>query len=149
MPEFTLSKPNISDTKILTKSEQRQVEIALKESGCRLIHIELKPAKNDYFDDHFRGTVEYTPKCRNYSFHKVIIPDGTTIKEANFTQREIDTLAIEGKDLVFKECNLVNNIIDPSWKLESCNTCQVDFAKREVEELAKIEAEKLAEKVVA
>ena len=143
MPEFTLSKVNIATDKLLSKSEQLQVEDALKNQGRRLIHCELMPAKNDYFDDQHRGTVEYTPKCRNYSFHKVIIPDGTIIKEANFTQRDIDTLAIEGKDLVFVECNLVNNIIDPSWKLESCNTCQVDFAKREAEELAKIEAEKV------
>lgn len=144
--DFTLKKPSISSTKLLTKSEQVQVEDALKNKGARLIHIELKPAKNDYTNDHSRGTVEYTPKCRNYSFHKVIIPDGTIIREANFTQRVL-TAAISGKNLTFIDCNLVNVVVDPSWHLESCNTSQVDFAAREAEEAAKLEALKASEVV--
>ena len=122
--DFILKKPDIEKTKKLTKDEQEQVENALKNQGRKLIHKELKPVKNDYQNDFDRGTVEYTPKCRNYSFHKVIIPDGTTIRESNFTQKNMNTKAIEGKNLTFESCNLVNNIIDPTWKLESCNTTQ-------------------------
>ena len=132
MSDFTLVKPNIDESKILSKAEQIDVETALKKQGRILIHVEAKPAKNDYVDDFDRGTVEYTPKCRNYSYHKVIIPDKTIIKETNFTQRT-KRQAIEGKDLTFIECNLVNNIIDPTWKLQSCNNCEHDFSKDEVQ----------------
>ena len=126
--DFTLSKPDIDDKKTLSKTEQVMVETALKTQGRILIHTELKPYKNDYTDDFDRGTVDYTPKCRNYSYHKVIIPDGTTVKETNFTQRT-KRQAITGKDLVFIECNLVNNILDPTWRLETCNNSEHDFSK--------------------
>jgi len=138
-PEFNYKKPVIDETKLLNSEEKLVVEHTLKSEGRGLVHIAVKPSKNDYTDDKHRGTVEYTPNCRNYSFHKVIIPDGTIIREANFTQRDIDTDAIQGEDLNFIECNLVNVLINPSWKLESCNTCQVDFAKMEAEELKQAE----------
>jgi len=124
-------KPNIDSTKLLTKEEQVTVENALKKQGCILVHLQVKPAKNDYIDDFDRGTVEYTSKCRNYSFHKVVIPDKTVIRNTNFTQRT-KRQAIIGKDLTFIECNLVNNIIDPTWRLDTCNSCEHDFSKDEI-----------------
>ena len=129
--DFILNKPNIDSTKILTKEEQVTVENALKKQGRLLIHTTLKPHKNDYKDDFDRGSVEHTSKCRNYSFHKIVIPDGTVVKDTNFCQRT-KRQAISGKNLTFIECNLVNNIIDPSWRLEGCNTCEHDFSKDEV-----------------
>ena len=127
-PDFTLHKPDIDKIKKLSKDEQVQVENALKEQGRKLIHIELKPAKNDYEGDFDRGTVEYTPNCHNYSYHKVVMPDGTTIRETNFTQRT-KWQAIEGKNLIFESCNLVNVEIDPTWILKGCNTSEHDFTK--------------------
>ena len=131
MDEFVLSKPDIDAKKALSKAEQNTVEDCLKRQGRILIHTELKPARNDYHDDFDRGSVEYTNRCHNYSFHKVIIPDKTVVKSSNFTQRKPNTLAIVGKDLVFEECNLVNNVIDASWTLKCCNTAQVDYEKLE------------------
>ncbi len=139
-PEFSYKKPVIDEAKILSEEEKDVVEHTLKNEGRKLVHIALRPIKNDYKDDYDRGTVNYTSACRNYSFHKVVIPDSTTIKEANFTQR-IKRQAIEGKNLRFEECNLVNNIIDPTWILVSCNTTEVDFAAREAEELARLEVQ--------
>ena len=136
MADFVLNKPNIAGDRILTKSEQSQVEDALKNQGRKLIHCEVKPYKNDYYDDHYRGSVEYTPKCRNYSYHIVHIPDGTTIRDTNFTQREPNNPAIIGKNLTFIDCNLVNCVIDPSWKLKGCNTAQIDIEAREAAEKA-------------
>lgn len=130
---FALQKPVIDSEKLLEKDEQSVVEFALKKQGRMLVHCEVKHAKNDYVGDYDRGTVEYTTRCRNYSFHKVIVPDGTTIKESNFTQRGMGTQAIIGKSLTFIGCNLVNNVIDQSWTLVDCNDCQVDFEAREKE----------------
>jgi hypothetical protein len=130
---FTLRKPDIETTKVLSKAEQDTVEIALKTQGRILIHPDLKPAKNDYEGDFQRGSVVFNPKCRNYSFHKTVIADGSVIENKNFTQRTPNTLAIVGKNLTFKECNLVNNVIDKSWTLVCCNTAQVDFEKIEKE----------------
>ena len=121
---------------ILTKPQQAELKTMLRGKISCLV----EPAKNDYVDDYDRGTVYFTtelrkdgtPKNRNYSFQKVIIPDGTEIRECNFTQRNPKTQAIQGKNLTFIDCNLVNNVIDPSWKLESCNTCEHDFSKDEV-----------------
>lgn len=140
--DYTLKKPVIDETKTLNAEEKDLVEKTLKQNGRGLIHIALKPAKNDYQDDKHRGTVDYTPACHNYSFHKVIIPDGTIIKETNFTQREMDTDAIQGENLTFIDCNMVNVRIKASWHLESCNTTTVDFPKREAEEAARLEAMK-------
>jgi hypothetical protein len=145
----TLAKPNIVEDKLLTEEESKQVKTALwncglvdetnkvVKEGRKLIFEQAKPAKNDYKHDYDRGTIHFTielrkdgtPLLRNYSFHKVIIPDGTTIKECNFSQRKADTEAISGKNLTFIECNLVNNKIDPTWTIECCNISQ---HKREI-----------------
>lgn len=124
--QTVVEKPNISTTKVLTVSEQAQVKEYIKGKA----HIEAIPAKNDYVDDHNRGTLYFNTesgnvfnpkklKMRNYSFHKVIIPDGTTIEGVNFTQAEPHTVAITGKNLTFIECNLKNVEIDPTWTLIS------------------------------
>lgn len=91
-------------------------------SERNLIHKELRPIKNDYANDFRRGTVEYSDKCFNYSFHKVVIPDGTVIKGKNFSQVTPDTEAISGKNITFIECNLCNVKIDPTWVLQSSLT---------------------------
>ncbi len=115
-------RPEISATKLLTEAEQVQVKEYIKGKT----HIEAIPAKNDYVDEFNRGTVYFNAdtgnkfnaaslKMRNYSFHKVIIPDGTTIEGVNFTQKEPHTVAITGKNLTFIKCNLKNVEIDPSW----------------------------------
>jgi hypothetical protein len=127
MPE--LSKPNIDSEKLLSTEEASQVKLFIK----GLCHIDAIPAKNDYVDDFSRGTVLFNVdkgnpfnkdvlKMRNYSFHKVIIPDGTEIKGCNFTQKDPHTIAIQGKNLIFKECNLKNVEIDNSWTLDKCLT---------------------------
>lgn len=123
--EFTLQKSNLDESKLLDVDEQEFVDITLKKQGRLLIHCHLTPAKNDYKHDFDRGTVHYTTKSQNYSFHKVIIPDNTVIDGGNFTQRDPNTDAIAGKYLIFKECTLVNVKIDPSWALISCNTSQI------------------------
>lgn len=128
--EWTHRKPVILETKILDVDEQEVVEFSLKGNGRRLIFNELKPVKNDYHHDFDRGTVYYTPLNRNYSFHKVIIPDGTVVRNSNFTQKNSDTIAIEGKNLTFIDCNLVNNAIDPSWILQESNIAQIKRIKK-------------------
>ena len=132
---YSLKKPVIDEAKTLTKDEQDVVEFSLKENGRKLIHKEVRPIKNDYQNDVDRGTVEYTPKCRNYSFHKVVIPDGTIIKDSNFTQKEPHTKAIEGKNLTFESCNLVNVATDPSWTIKDSNTCQIKRIKKSEKDL--------------
>lgn len=133
--QYTHQKPIINEAKILDDEEKDLVKKTLKENGRRLIMKELKPAKNDYHHDFDRGTVEYTPKNRNYSFHKVIIPDGTVVKNCNFTQKNPDTQAIQGENLVFIECNLVNNAINPSWTLINSNRAQIKRIKKSEEDL--------------
>lgn len=134
--EEIVLKPTISTTKILTEAEQVQV----KEYIVGKAHIEAIPAKNDYVDDFNRGTLFFNTeqgnsfdssslKMRNYSFHKVIIPDNTTIKGVNFTQKEPHTIAITGKNLTFIECNLKNVEIDESWKL--VNSLSIHGRERE------------------
>ena len=127
---WTHRKPNIADTKILDADERAVVEFSLKENGRRLIFDKLKPVKNDYQHDFDRGTVYYTSLNRNYSFHKVIIPNGTVVRNSNFTQKNSDTIAIEGKNLTFIDCNLVNNAIDPSWILQGSNIAQIKRIKK-------------------
>jgi hypothetical protein len=144
---FILKKPDINETKLLDKDEQEVVEFALKQNGRRLVHCELKHAKNDYKHDFDRGTVEHTHKARNYSFHKVIIPDGTTILETNFCQKEPHTPAIEGKYLTFINCNLVNVATDPTWTMQGSNNCQIKRIKKSEEDAvddkgAKVEGRK-------
>lgn len=124
-----LTKPVIEATNILTPEEVVAVKAYVKGK----VHIEAVPAKNDYVDDYHRGTVSFVTdmgnkfnpaalKMRNYSFHNVIIPDGTEVANCNFTQKEPHTHAITGKNLKFKECNLCNVEIDPSWIMEGCLT---------------------------
>ena len=132
---YTLKKPNIDTTKTLSEAEQSVVEDSLKHQGRILIHSELKPIKNDYQNDFDRGTVEYTSKCHNYSFHKVIIPDGTTIIERNFAQRVAHTKSIEGKNLTFIDCNLVNVEPDPTWIMKGCNNCQIQRVVEKTEDV--------------
>ncbi|MBU2052447.1 hypothetical protein KKH13_04560 [Patescibacteria group bacterium] len=129
--DYTYKKPFIDEVKELTSDEQGVVEFSLKGCGRRLVHCELRHKKNDYKHDYDRGTVEHTIKCRNYSFHKVVIPDGSVIREKNFTQVNPDTDAISGKNITFIECNLVNVKIDPTWIIQSCNTCQVKTVVKE------------------
>lgn len=133
----TLSKITSDKDKLLSEEEIRQEKLFLSNCGLiddknkkikegrKLIHKELFPAKSDYKHDFDRGTVHYTPKCRNYSYHKVIIPDGTVIKETNFTQRIPYTLAVEGKNLTFIDCNLANILCDVSWVRQGCNNNQI------------------------
>jgi hypothetical protein len=123
--QFTFKKPVIDDKKILTEDEKDVVEYSLKENGRKLVHKEVRPVKNDYQNDFDRGTVAWTSKARNYSFHKIVIPDGTTIRDTNFSQKEPHTVAIEGENLTFENCNMVNNVIRPSWTLIGCNACQI------------------------
>jgi hypothetical protein len=133
----SLVKPNIATDKQLNETESDQVKTALWNDGLvdeqskvlkegrKLIFEKLKPTKNDYKHDFERGTVYFTPTNRNYSYHKVIIPDDTTIKENNFSQRKPDTDAIQGKNLTFIDCNLVNIKIDASWTLINCNIAKI------------------------
>lgn len=126
MNKFVYKKPNIDSKKKLDKSEQELVERSLKFEGRKLVHKDLKHTKNDYNDDTDRGTVEYTPKCSNYSFHKVEIPDNSVLENTNFTQFSPKTKAITGKNLTFKHCNMTNVFIEEDWIIESCNRSEVD-----------------------
>jgi choline kinase len=130
MSKFIKSNVNIDKNKLLTEFEQNVVEISLKYGGRKLIHKELKPLKNDYIHDFDRGTVQHTPKCRNYTFHKVVIPDGTVIRNSNFSQKEPHTVAIIGNFLHFIECNLTNVEIADNWIIEDCNTAQIRKIKK-------------------
>lgn len=135
MSDFSYKKPVIDESKALTKDEQEVVDFSLKETGRKLIHKEAKPVKNDYKSDFDRGTVEYNSKCRNYSFHKVVIPDGTIIKDTNFTQKEPHTEAIIGKNLTFIGCNLNNVEKDASWVFENSSNLQFKNIKVSEEDL--------------
>lgn len=134
--DYAVKKPVIDEAKILDDAEKDVVEFSLKENGRRLVHKELRHAKNDYKNDFERGTVEYNPKCRNYSFHKVIIPDGTVVRDTNFTQKEPHSQAIQGKNLTFIDCNLVNVEKDPTWIIQGSNNCQIKRIKKSEEDLA-------------
>lgn len=133
-----IEKPNIEADKILTKTEQAQV----KEYLGGKIFEELHPAKNDYVDENDRGTVEFNPsktvvsvfgetrevfEASNYSNYKVVIPDGTILKNINFSQEKPFTESISGKNLTFIECNLTNVKIDSSWTLIRSNNTQSRF----------------------
>lgn len=133
LSSYTRKKPNILDNKILDKNEQEVVEFSLKANERSLIHKELIPIKNDYQDECHRGMVEYTQKCKNYSYHTVEIPDNLIIKNTNFCQKEPGTKAISGKNIIFIDCNLVNNDIDNSWTLQSCNISQIKRIKKSEE----------------
>lgn len=133
--KFILQKPVIDNAKLLNDEEKELVENSLKNNGRKLIHQKLKPVKNDYNNDFDRGTVEYTSRCRNYSFHKVVIPDNTVIYDTNFTQRTPFTEAIIGDNLKFINCNLTNIKIDNSWILEGSGNAQVRNIKKSESDL--------------
>lgn len=133
---------NLNTTEVLNKDDCDLVKVALnsptlidevgkrKITGGNLISNLLTPAKYDYVDDFDRGSVYFTselrndgtPENRNYSYHKVIIPDGEIIINCNFTQKEPDTDCITGGNLTFRSCNLKNVKIDGKWILEDCST---------------------------
>lgn len=126
--QLIVTKPGIESEKLLADGTEKTLVKAYIKGKT---HIEALPAKNDYVDEFNRGTVYFNTekgnpfnpealKMRNYSFHKVIIPDGTTIKGVNFTQKEPHTVAITGKNLTFIECNLKNVEIDVTWTLIDC-----------------------------
>lgn len=135
----TFNKISIDASRVLDESEKALVELSLKSDAGLLIHKELVPTKNDYCDNYDRGSVDYSEKCKNYSFHKIIIPDGSVISGCNFSQRKPNTSAISGKNITFSECNLINNVIDETWKLNECNISQIDFEARELAEKAALE----------
>lgn len=130
---YSYKKPVIDEKKELSEDEKKIVEFSLKNNGRKLVFKELKHLKNDYKHDFDRGTVEYTSLCKNYCFHKVIIPDGATIFESNFSQINPHTQAIIGKNLTFLNCNLVNIELDSSWIVQDCNTSQIKNVKKSEE----------------
>ena len=79
---------------------------------------------SDYDNDYSRGEVEMMSSWRNYSYHKVNIPNGTTVENCNFSQVVPRTDAITGINLIFKRCNMVNIKLHSTWTLENCNTAQ-------------------------
>lgn len=87
---------------------------------------DCRPA--DYQHDLDRGTVDYDPTWRNYSYHRVRVPAGTTIRGCNFSQARPRTPAIlvtgNPATVTLEECNLVNVLIHPAWRLVNCNTAQ-------------------------
>ena len=80
----------------------------------------------DYRNDLHRGTIEFDPSWRNYSYHTVRIPDGTTVTKSNFSQIAPLTEAIVGRNLTFIECNLVNVQTHDDWTIIHSNTAQID-----------------------
>jgi len=130
---ITLEKPAISSTKLLTEAEL----IEVKEYLAGKILKDLTPTKNDYIDENNKGSVafvadksldfagKYRMSISNYSRHKVVIPDGSIVEDANFSQKEPFTEAVFGKNITFKNCNLVNVKIDASWIIQDSNTAQV------------------------
>lgn len=88
----------------------------------------------DYQNNLSRGTISYDLIWRNYSFHNVIIPSGTVVKNCNFTQSRPKTLCITvvgGNVLKFISCNLGNVDIEPNWEIVGCNTCQFWIVEKE------------------
>lgn len=143
-----LVKTSFDKDKLLTEEESNKVKLCLCNCGLidevnkkikegrKLIHKELMPAKNDYKHDSDRGTVYYTNKCRNYSHHNVIIPDGMVIKDSNFSQRLPHTKAIQGENLTFVDCNLTNVDWHSSWIRQGTNNTQIRMViKEETEKL--------------
>lgn len=97
-----------------------------RQPGQLLCTSAVRPA--DYVNEMQRGTVELMPGWTNYSFHAVVVPDGTVLDGTdrcfNFSQGVPNTVAIVGKNLTLKNCNLFNVAIDPSWTLLGCNASQ-------------------------
>lgn len=78
----------------------------------------------DYESEVKRGTLNYSPDWKNYSFHDVVIPDGTEVRDCNFAQHQANTDCITGENLIFIDCNLVNVKLHGSWTLLGCNNTQ-------------------------
>lgn len=116
----------VADNVILDEAQKEELKTLLK----GIISIRLTPARNDYVDNFNRGTVEYNPYERNYSYQKVIIPDGTIITGKNFTQANAHTVTIIGKNLTFKDCQMINVEVDPSWTL--VNSSNYHIRRKEI-----------------
>lgn len=85
----------------------------------------------DYRNEKDRGTLQYDPAWRNYSFHRVEIPAGTVVRGGNFSQVDPNNTAIiTDGPITLIDCNLVNCAIDKAWTVEGCNTAQVWFTKQ-------------------
>lgn len=73
----------------------------------------------------------YDPAVRDYGYQRIdnypiVVPNGTTVRETNFSQEAPGTEGIiEGDDLTFEFCNMTNLVIDPAWTLVSTNTLQI------------------------
>jgi hypothetical protein len=77
---------------------------------------------------HDPGLRNYTPSMllRLGESYPVVIPMGTLVERANFSQETPHrTGVIEGFGLVFRDCNLLNVEIDPSWDVTGCQTAQI------------------------
>lgn len=85
---------------------------------------------DDYDNDCERGTVDYDPNFRNYSFHRVRVKPETEIRNCNFAQIAPDTPAIECDGLlVFIDCNLTNCRLDSRWLVINGTTAQAWLVK--------------------
>jgi len=95
-----------------------------------LIGRTFRPA--DYVNDVHRGTVDFVSGWRNYSYHLVQIPSGSTVLEANFSQIAPDTDCVDrtpgiyGHNLTFIDSNLVNCKVYADWTVIGSNTAQID-----------------------
>lgn len=139
-----MSFRGIPSNTLLNESQSKELKKQLKGK----IFSELMPAKNDYVNEVDRGTVKFNPKksvnmfgdevfeASNYSYHKLTIPDGTTVQGINFTQKKPHTPAIQGKNITFIECNLANVEIDPTWTL--IDTFNIHF-KRTLKNIINLE----------
>lgn len=110
----------------MSKKEQKDKTWKDRKHG-KFPPVTFDERPSDYDDDLHRGTIEFNPNWFNYSYHNVIIPAGTVVREANFTQCEpkTDCITVEGQGTItFIDCNLGNVKLDPSWILERCNTVQ-------------------------
>lgn len=86
----------------------------------------------DYINPVDRGTIEFSSEWKNYSFHKIKVPDGIGLRDMNFTQISPDTDAFDrtlgfGHNLEFVECNLANVRVYDDWTVNGCFTAQIDF----------------------
>jgi hypothetical protein len=78
-----------------------------------------------------RGVVDYDEQVDNYSFHQVLIPSGTTVRDKNFMQISPNVDAIVkkpgfGRNITFEGCNLVNVKTHASWTIVDSNNAQQD-----------------------
>jgi hypothetical protein len=117
----------------LTKTEQDQ----LRDRGWRdrrdgelgpLVRQSVRPP--DYIDDHKRGLVEFSESRKNFSRHRVLIPNGSVVVGKNFSQHVPNSDVIvrdkaNGNNLTFKDCNLVNVKTYADWIIEDSNTAQI------------------------